>query len=199
MPKRAESRDLPFGAQFSPEQTPLPELLALLEAKACDHDRLVKAIREKFFEKESGSDHTQTKQADNTTLALQSYGILGEDKASLTDRGRRLVAVRRKPAPLYDMFARHILVNLSGLGFVCAVLDLQQAGEEISLEALPTALARRGIRVRHTSTDISTMQGWLQIAGVFTGGRFSYVVNEAQLEELIAGLKPTDVDALDEL
>lgn len=193
------SRDIPFGPQFSPEQTPLPELLKVVVANQGDYARLVAAIRRRFFEGGKGDDYNKTKKADNTTLALRDYGVLGEDKSSLTELGRNLAAVRTKPAELYAAFGRHILLHLNGLPFVRTVMDLLAAGEEVTLEALPRALARRGLRVPATATHLSAMKGWLREAGVFRRGRQSYEVDEARLKELVGGLDAKDLDALAEL
>lgn len=78
MAKRSTRRDIPFGPQFSPEQTTLPALLGVLASEGGSYQHLVHAIRERFFEKGSGSDYNKNKKADNTTLALRDYGIIPE-------------------------------------------------------------------------------------------------------------------------
>jgi hypothetical protein len=68
---RSSGRDIPFGPQFSPEQTPLPGLLAILEKEGGDYERLRAAIRKAFFATGSSSAYNKDKKADNTTLALR--------------------------------------------------------------------------------------------------------------------------------
>src|SRR5438552_6172705 len=199
MPDHAQRRDIPFGPQFSPEQTPLPDLLRIIVANAGDYDRLVKAIRKRFFEKGQGDDYNKTKKADNTTLALRDYGILGQDKASLTEFGKSLVALVGDAPRLYEAFAKHILLNLNGLTFVRTIQDLVASGQEVTLETLPRALARRGLHVPPTATHVSAMKGWLRTAGVFRAGRQSYDVDDSKLQDLLGGLSGADIDALADL
>src|SRR5437870_2317675 len=130
-------RDIPFGPQFSPEQTPLPELLKVVAANGGNYDRLLQAIRKRFFEKGKGDDYNKTKKADNTTLALRDYGILDSDKASLTEFGKSLVSLVDDPPRLYEALAKHILLDLNGLTFVRTIQDLVASGQDITLETLP--------------------------------------------------------------
>ena len=192
-------RDIPFGPQFSPEQTPLPKLLDILEREGGDYYRLRQAIETAFFSKGSATAHNRAKKADNTTLALRDYGVLQSDKATLTSLGLRLVELRHTPEQLYAEFARHILLNLSGLAFVRTVQDLLAAGKEVSLSTLPKALGLRGVRVPPTATHLSALKGWLKLAGVFEGGKTSYAVNESRLQELLGGLTSGDIDKLADL
>ncbi len=199
MPDPSRRRDIPFGPQFSPEQTPLPDLLRVIAANGGSYERLVQAIRKRFFEGGKGDDYNKTKKADNTTLALRDYGILEDDKASLTQLGRSLSALAGDPSRMYEAFAKHILLNLNGLTFVRTIQDLVASGQEITLETLPRALARRGLKVPPTATHISAMKGWLRMAGVFTPGRQSYDVDNSKLQELLGGLSSADIDALADL
>lgn len=199
MGERTGRRDIPFGPQFSPEQTPLPDLLGVLESDAGDYARLVRAIRHRFFEKGSGSSYNKTKKADNTTLALRDYGILDEDKATLTAFGHILVGLRTRPPELYEAFARHILLNKRGLDLVRTIQDLNAADEEITLETLPGALAQRGIHVPATSTHLSAMKGWLRMAGVFVGPRNSYEVDGTKVSHLLGSMKESETEALGDL
>lgn len=192
-------RDIPFGPQFSPEQTPLPDLLKIVATNSGTYDRLVGAIRKRFFERGKGDEYNKTKKADNTTLALRDYGILDEDKATLTSFGKSLVTLVDDPPALYDALAKHILLNLNGLTFVRTIEDLAASGQEITLETLPRALARRGLRVPPTATHISAMKGWLRMAGVFSPGRTSYRVNSSKVQGLLGGLAGADTDALADL
>ena len=198
MPRTAE-RDLPFGPQFSPEQTPLPELLDILSRASGDYERLRAAIQSAFFLGGTATPYNRAKKADNTTLALRDYGILQDDKATLTNFGARLVELRAQPERLYFEFGRHILLNLNGLVFVRTVQDMISGGNEVSLTTLPKALKARGVRVPATSTHISAIKGWLRLARVFEEGRASYAVNTDRLQELLGGLTSEELDALSDL
>jgi site-specific DNA-methyltransferase (cytosine-N4-specific) len=189
-------RTLPFGVQFSPEQTPLPQLLDVLAENGGTYQGIVTGIMNAFFMGGNATPYNRSKKSDNTTLALRNYGILAEDKANLTDFGRQLVALRKDDERLYSTFARHILLNLNGLQFVEAIRDELASKREITLETLPKVLRRRGVVAPRTSTHVSAMKGWLKKAGVFTGDRNSYEVDSARLQELLGGLASDDVDAL---
>jgi site-specific DNA-methyltransferase (cytosine-N4-specific) len=192
----SETRSLPFGAQFSPDQTPLPDLLTLLEKYAGNQNRLNEAIQASFFSDGDADAYNRRKKADNTLLALRNYGVLGEDKATPTDFGRTLIGLRTDEPTLYSTFARHILLNLNGLALVRVIQDELRAEREVSLNTLPYVLERRGLKVPPTATHISAMKGWLKQSGVFTGGRTSYEIDDGRVEELIGGLTTQELDAL---
>lgn len=196
---RKDSRDIPFGPQFSPEQTPLPELLDVIASARGDYNKLARAIRDRFFFSGSASAYNRLKKADNTTLALRDYGLLEADKATPTALAERLISIRKVPDQMYAEFAKHILLNLNGLKFVAAIQDENAAGRTITLETLPKVLFRRGLRVPATGTHMSALKGWLKQAGVFVGDRNSYDVDSKRLSELLGGLKAEEVDALGDL
>lgn len=196
---RSSRRDIPFGPQFSPEQTPLPRLLAILEKEGGDYERLRAAIRNAFFATGSATAYNKDKKADNTTLALRDYGILEEDKATLTPLGKRLGSLRKDPDRLYSEFARHILLDLNGLVFVRTIQDMLAAAKEVTLTSLPKTLRARGINMPPTATHLSALKGWLRLAGIFEEGRASYAVNDQRLQELLGGLSSQDLDALADL
>jgi len=164
-----------------------------------DYERLRAAIRKAFFATGSASAYNKDKKADNTTLALRDYGILEEDKATLTTLGKRLASLRKDPGRLYPEFARHILLALNGLVFVRTIQDMIAAGKEVTLTSLPKALRARGINVPPTATHLSALKGWLRLAGIFEEGRGSYAVNDQRLQQLLGGPSSQDLDALSDL
>jgi hypothetical protein len=109
--------EIPFGAQFSPSQVNLPALLRLVDEQAGDRVRITEAIRDEFF-----SSHTsgqRWKLAYNTVLALRAYGLLDSDGVAPTELAKHLLAVADSPATLYELFAKHLLVNLRGVELGC--------------------------------------------------------------------------------
>ncbi len=80
MTKKSE---IPFGAQFSPNQVDLSTLLAIIHDHAGNRDRITEAIRDQFFASHaSRADDPKTqrwKLADNTVLAMRAYELLEED------------------------------------------------------------------------------------------------------------------------
>lgn len=192
-------RTLPFGPQFSPEQTPLPDLLEIVAATGGDYSAMVRAIEDRFFLRNGTRSKWGWKKADNTTLALRDYGILDADKATPTVLGQELLALRANETALYEAFAKHILLHRNGLAFVRVIQDELAANREVSLSTLPRVLARRGLNVPATATHISSLKGWLKQAGIFTGGRTSYEVDQQRVEDLLGGLSETEVDAISDL
>lgn len=192
----SERRSIPFGAQFSPEQTPLPTLLDLVGKFSGDESRLNAAIQTTFFGRSDADEYNRWKLADNTLLALRDYGLLGEDKATPTELGSALIEMRSRESLLYETFAKHILLHRNGLAFVRAIQDELKSGRDLSLDTLPRVLKRRGLHVPPTGTHVSAMKGWLKQAGVFTGGRTSYDVDDDRLTSLIGGMSTDDIDAL---
>lgn len=187
--KRRRS-DLPFGSQFTPAQVQLPRLLHIITKNEGRPKTLVAEIRQEFFP------YHGNKVAENTVLALRAYGILNEEM-KLTEFGRQLAAVADSESNLYELLARHILLNLRGVELVLTVMDMHRMGMRITLETLRRELAKRGIFMPQGGTHISAMKGWLQKAGVFRVDR-DYMVDEDRFRELV-GMDVVDVIALQEL
>ena len=185
-----QKSDLPFGSQFTPAQTPLPRLLEIISVS--QPDRLLEAIIHEFFADSGTDDHSRAEVAKNTPLALIAYGVLDRDRR-LTALGRELIAARTDERRLYDVLARHILLNLHGLELVQAVQDMRTAGSPITLETLRVELERRGVHMPRGGMHISAMKGWLEQAGVFEPGE-GYVLNSDRLRQVIgAGLNEIEV------
>ncbi len=195
--------DIPFGAQFSPNQVDLPTLLEIIHNYAGDCDRITKTIRDTFF-----ATHAQTaadpkterlKLAGNTVLALQAYGLLGEDYETPTTLAGELLAIADKPGLLYERFAKHILINLRGIPFVETLEAMQTAGDKITLHTLRKRLEQRGVHVPRGAVHLSSMRLWLAQAHVFDpsikGGPRLYEVNHMRLKEILG----VGLDVIDNL
>lgn len=78
----AQKSEIPFGAQFSPNQVNLPRLLQLVHDELGDRGEITEAIRDEFFATHSSTQ--RWKLADNTVLALRAYGLLDEQRANPT-------------------------------------------------------------------------------------------------------------------
>ena len=197
MTKKSE---IPFGAQFSPNQVHLPSLLRIIHEYAGGRDRITEAIRDEFF-----ATHSQTqrwKLADNTVLALRAYGLLGEDGATPTTLAGELLAIADTPDVLDKRFAKHILVNLRGLLFVETLEVMQTAGGKITLHTLRKHLEQRGLHVPRGAVHLSSMRLWLAQAGIFDpsikGGPRLYQVDHIRLKEIL-GIGLDVIDNLTQL
>jgi len=189
--------EIPFGAQFSPNQVDLPDVLQIIHEHMGDRDKITEAIRDKFF-----ADHSPTqrwKLADNTVLALRAYGLLDKDGAMPTTLAGELLSIASLPAIFYERFARHILVNLKGIPFVETLEVMQTAGEKITLHTLRKRLEQRGLHVPRGAVHLSSMRLWLAQAGIFEpnvkGGPRLYEVNHIRLKEILG----VGLDAIDKL
>jgi site-specific DNA-methyltransferase (cytosine-N4-specific) len=190
--------DLPFGSEFSPSQIDLPELLELVQSNAGDWRALEAAILARWFTShgeaagsEESGDYNRAKLANNCKLGLIAYRIIERD-GSFTDFGRELYDLRSDDAKLYAALARHILLNLNGLNFIQCILDMQVAGETVTLTKLREWLGERGINFPPGGKHPSIMRLWLERAGVFASG---WRVDEGRLQDIL-GAGTDEIEAL---
>ena len=191
-----QKSEIPFGAQFSPNQVNLPKLLQLIHDKAGDRVQMTNAIRDEFFaERASGQ---QLKLADNTVLAMRAYGLLDEEGANPTPLASELLTIADE-ARLHERFAKHVLTDLRGIDYVETLLAMQRAGDRITLDTLQKRLAQRGLHVPRGAVHLSSIRLWLAQAGIVdpraTRGPRLYQVNEERLQQ-ITGI---GLDAIDRL
>ena len=118
----------------------------------------------------------------NCRLGLRSYGIL-DDECVFTDLGKQLFALKDDPKSLYKTFARHILLNLNGMGFVQCMKDMATAMEKITLQTMRPELEIRGITFPSGGKHPSIMRLWLAKAGVFS--EKGYKINDDVLKEIL--------------
>ncbi len=87
--------DIPFGAQFSPNQVDLRKLLQIIHDHAGDRSAITKAIRNAFFANHAPAQ--QQKLADNTVLALRAYELLDDQGATPTRLAGELLVSATPP------------------------------------------------------------------------------------------------------
>lgn len=196
----AKKSEIPFGAQFSPNQVDLPRLLQLIDENAGSREQITTAIRDTFFARHATSQ--RWKLADNTVLALRAYGLLDEEGARPSELTSDLLALVDEPSRLYDAFARHILLNCKGLVLVETLMAMRSAGETTTLHTLGKRLEQRGLHVPRGAVHLSSMRLWLAQADIFdpavaTGPRL-YEVNQERLRE-ITGIELDEIDRLTQL
>jgi len=186
--------DLPNSSQFSPEQTPLPELLQLVKNHQPQREAIRREVAHAFFPRSKDS----LELANNTVLALSEYGLLykpREDQthASLTDLGEQLALLVEKNdnQGLYDTFARHILLHLRGLDLLGCAADLVAAGQKPTKQAIVRELRRRGIYHPPNGTHANGMRQWLEQAGLVDG----WGAREDRIKHLLGGVSTTELDS----
>ena len=121
-----------------------------------------------------------------------AYSVLHRD-GTLTDFGERLLSLKKSPEKMYEVFARHILLNLKGLIVIQTVQDMQARGERVNLRKLREWLQERGIHFPRGGKHPSIMRLWLGKADVVTSVDWQTDVN--RLEEIIG----VSGDTIDEL
>ncbi len=186
-----QKSDLPFGSEFSPTIIDLPDVLDLLHLHGGNKIKIEELFRQRFFETHSTGDNNKRKLAMNLRLGLQAYGLI-DGETRLTVLGEKLFQVRHEPGVLYDMLARHILINRQGLTLVQCVRDMEMAGEIVTLITLRQRLAEMGIHFPRGGKHPSMMRLWLEKAGVFKSG---WRLDEAKMKAL-TGLEINDLNVL---
>lgn len=184
--------DLPNASQFSPTQTPLPDLLNIVERFEPDRETVTQKILARFY---PGRDIQLAK---NTVIAMSQYGLVNkpkEDQAvvSLTDLGRALSkkAEQGEHAELYDEFAKHILLNLRGLDVMTCVQDVVASGKKPTKDRLVKELRSRGIYHPPNGTHANSMRQWFESAGLVD--KDEWVPDEKRLQEILG----TDLETLE--
>jgi len=173
--------DLPFGSEFSPSQVDLAHLLEIAHEQGGDWKAFEAQVRSQYFDSHKTSTYNRGKLANNTKLGMIAYGII-DRKANLTPFGETLYSVRGDETLLYEELARHILLNLHGMNLVQCVLDMQAAGETVTLVELRRWLEERGIHFPRGGKHPSMMRLWLEKAGIFSAG---WAVDEARLQSIL--------------
>ena len=184
--------NIPFGAQFSPSQIDLPQLLNLCEKYQGNRKELEAAIQHEFFSAKGGDAYNQAKLANNTTLGMIAYEII-DRQGNLTELVNKLLVLKDDPSQLYKRFAQHILLNLRGLDLVQTAQDMHTRGERFDLVKFRHWLEERGIHIPRGSVGMSTMRLWLEKAGVVTSS--DWLIDHSLLEFLI-GVKTNEIDTI---
>src|SRR6185312_3811100 len=123
---------VPYSQQFSPEQTPLKRLLAVLCQNAGKGAKLKKAIAGAFFKDKTSPE----KLAGNTLISLKTYGIIDGDGA-LDTFGKDLLAYQDDVPAAHALLAKRILVDMNGVSIVETLREMTAGGIKIELKSLP--------------------------------------------------------------
>jgi len=184
--------DLPFGSEFSPSQIDLIRVLEIAKENKGDWRALENSIREEYFDSHSTSEYNRRKLANNCKLGMIAYGVLHRE-GTLTDFGEKLLSLKKTSDAMYQVFARHILLNLKGLIVVQTVQDMQTRGERVDLRKLREWLQERGVHFPRGGKHPSIMRLWLEKAGIVTSK--DWQIDMVRLEKIIGA----SADTIDEL
>jgi site-specific DNA-methyltransferase (cytosine-N4-specific) len=180
--------DLPFGSEFSPSQIDLIRVLEMAEEHSGDWRALEDSIRQEYFDSHPTTEDNRRKLANNCKLGMIAYGLLTRD-GHLTDFGKELLSLKETPDKLYELFARHILLNLKGLIVLQTVQDMQTHGEKVELRKLRERLQERGVHFPRGGKHPSIMRLWLEKAGVVTSA--AWQIDAKRLEEIVGASSET--------
>lgn len=190
--------DIPNSSQFSPTQTPLPRLLAIIRAHQPNRQAVTEAIFQEFF-----ADRMGKKLENNTIFALSDYGLLDKPRedltrASLTGIGEVLAtfAEKQQEEELYTTFVRHILLNRRGLDVVACIQDIVVSGQQPTKARITKELGHRGIYHSPNGTHLNGMRQWFEAAGLVA--KDEWVPREDRLKEVL-GVDTATLEAYAEL
>lgn len=184
----------PNSSQFSPVQTPLPELLLLAKQNQPSRQRIKEAIRLTFFPDSPDPDISE-----NTIYALSEYRILDkplldQTHSALTQFGEELAAKAESNQlnEMYEQLATHILLNLRGMELIHAIDDLASRGTSLTKATISRELSRRNFHIPKNGTHLNGMRQWLEQAKLVEPGKWQ--ANPNMLKKLLGEIDSTEID-----
>lgn len=155
---------LPNGSEFTTKVIDLQKLLELVEDNKGNSKIFLEKLANLFFIRNGKPNKSL---ASNCRSALKAYGIIEKGKIEFTEFGEELYKVRKKKSDLYDMLAKHILLNLNGLLLLDSITDLRSMGKKITLENISDDLNfKTGSNINSSGKRVPTMKSWLVAAGI---------------------------------
>ena len=150
-----ELNKLPFGTQFTPEQTNLRRLLQLAqEFDGKSNQDFASEIAKEFFSEKGAP----KKLAKNTCIALKGYGLVsGRNIIRITETGKMLLSIT-DDEQLAKEFAKHILLNLNGLVLVETLRRMYISGDSMTKISVNSNLIYQGFALQQTSNDAQSMK-----------------------------------------
>jgi DNA modification methylase len=200
-----EQRELKFtyGHQFEPEKFSLLEIVQLCQECEPRRKELENQIAQRYFAKHSKSSEP-TKVAENIGklsmncfFSLRAYRIVekvndNDWSYKLTDLAQEILINQGETEAAGQIFARHILTNLTGISLLKAIEAINARGDKPQLELIAYELQEMGYSISPNAIYTSTMRKWLELAGVFER---EYEINW----DIVSELLEIDKDYIDEL
>jgi len=133
----------------------------------------------------------------NCFLSLRAYRIVekvndNDWSYKLTDLAQEILINQGEPEVAGQIFARHILTNLTGMSLLKAIEAINARGDKPQLELIAYELQEMGYSISPNAIYTSTMRKWLELAGVFER---EYEINW----DIVSELLEIDKDYIDEL
>jgi hypothetical protein len=169
MERKSKKSQIPVGTQFSPDLISLPDFVRMVVKHSGSIEKLRKAVTEKPVRiRPYGSPPTHRMKGLPLEAGVQ-YGLMTEGTYNATDLTKEMAKLEQPE--IYEVFARHILLNLNGLRVVDAVQQMSQDRLDITGDTVCQYLTDQGFRVTVHNTAINTMRMWLAKAGLFPEGK----------------------------
>ena len=191
-----------YGHQFEPKTMNLPELLQLCGDCQPNRSLLQEAISKRYYSSHSVKNDLQkeenrSKLAMNTFLSLRAYQLvesINDDdwQYQLTDIANEILQHHDDPDEVAKIFARHILVNLTGMSLLKAVEAINSRGDKPKLELIGYELQEMGYSLSPNAIYVSTMRQWLEKGNVFEK---NYEINWDRVYNILE----LDKDYIDEI
>jgi len=169
MPIASKESRIPVGTQFSPDLISLPDFVKMIVRLSGNLKELRKSVvGEPVRTKPYRSPPTKRMQGLPLEAGVQ-YGLLKRGTYQATDLAKEMAKLNEPE--IYEVFARHILIKLSGLRIVEAAQQMAQDGLVITGDSLSQYLTDQGFRVTVHNTAINAIRMWLAQAGLFPKGK----------------------------
>ena len=184
----------PNSSQFSPTQTPLPDLLFIVKQNQPERQSIKNAIKNRFFGNSKDEDISE-----NTIYALSECKLLDKPKtdvsyAILTPLGESLHEKARmgKIDEMYEEFANHILLELHGIELIQCVDDLALRGTKLTKQTISKELTYRGFHIPPNGTHLNGMRQWLEKASLVEKGQWQ--AKRDVLKKILGGIENSEID-----
>lgn len=159
---------IPVGSQFGPGLIDLPTFVSALVKHSGDKAAMERAVWGPPVRKKPVNKPPTRRRRSLPLEAAIQYGLL-DNSYRATRLCRDLVDL---PAnELYELFARHIMLNLGGLRVVEAAQQMAADGLSVTGDSLAGYLTDQDFAVTIHNTAINSLRMWLAQAGVFPNRR----------------------------
>jgi site-specific DNA-methyltransferase (cytosine-N4-specific) len=190
-----------YGHQFEPKTMNLAELVQLCVDCQPHRQNLENEIAKRYYSSHSTQNALQqgenrSKLAMNTFLSLRAYKLIesiGDDlQYQVTDIANQIIENQSDANEVATNFARHILIDLTGMSLLKAIEAINSRGDKPKLDLIGYELQEMGYSLSPNAIYVSTMRQWLEQAGVFEK---AYEINWDRVYDILE----LDRDYIDEI
>ena len=196
--RRRPASAIPVGTQFSPDLVRLVPFIRAARANSGNKKAIEDAVWEAGVRIRARPRPPTRRTKSLPVEAAVQYGLLERGSYNATSLADELVQLS-EPA-IYQVFARHILLNRGGLRVLEGIRQMDADGRTVTGDSLAQYLSDQGFAVSVHNTAINSLRLWLGKAGIFAEGRGAgaWVIDEEALEQTVR-LSVEAIDALTQL